>query len=92
LEIVTPLLLRFGPCGTGVHARFRLQPVFGPAFMPGKPNRVKPWFLRMCDVNPVYGVPAQESRFKLRTSREPINNLSDGVAASTALCKEEGDP
>jgi hypothetical protein len=23
---------------TGVHARFRLQPVLGPAFMPGKPK------------------------------------------------------
>jgi len=28
--------------GTGVYARFRLQPVVGPAFMPGWPSREQP--------------------------------------------------
>jgi hypothetical protein len=72
-------------CGTGVYARLRLQPVFGPAFMPGKPNRGD-HVLFVCDVNPVYGVPAQDNRSDTEDvpeGRRPVNGPDEGKRNST---------
>jgi hypothetical protein len=53
---VMPVLSRRG--GTGVYARFRLQPVFGPAFMPGLWQAIiVPYSNSFPVVRPVYGPP-----------------------------------
>jgi hypothetical protein len=53
--------------------------------MPGKPSRVDLLLRRVCDVNPVYGVPAQEGHFKLRNSLEPVNDLCGATASHSVI-------
>jgi hypothetical protein len=67
---------------TGVYARFRLQPVFGPAFTPGfsRPKKVNYRWIVLCQARSRASFPSE-----MRDGRSPVNGADSAANKTGAI-------